>query len=122
MLARHTDDDLTARYTAEFHEFSARADQASTDYLAHHGEAHPIPAVVLHRTDNDQAPSHSGPHRDRGPELFRYALRYTPGTSLARRFPGVARGRFTTRDMAERIRLACPNAEHMEVVDLKEEA
>ena len=55
---------------------------------------------------------------DRGPEFFRFALRYTPGTNLARRFPGVARGRFRTRAEAERVRAACVNAAHIEVVDL----
>ena len=58
------------------------------------------------------------PRLDRGPELFRYALRYIPGTSLAHRFPGVGRGRFRTRAEAERVRAACVNAAHIEVVDL----
>ena len=58
------------------------------------------------------------PRPDRGPTFFRFALRYIPGTSLAHRFPGVARGRFRTRAEAERVRAACVNAEHIEVVDL----
>lgn len=61
VLARHTDDDLTARYTAEWREFSARADDATERYLIHHAEAHPIPVVTLPRTDNDAAPSHRKP-------------------------------------------------------------
>lgn len=58
------------------------------------------------------------PRRDRGPKFFRFALRYTSGTSLARMSPAIARGRFRTRAEAERVRAACVNAEHIEVVDL----
>lgn len=56
-----------------------------------------------------------------GNTAFPYAIRYTPGTDLARRFPGVARGRYKTREIAENIRRHCPNAEHMEVVNVHDE-
>jgi hypothetical protein len=48
------------------------------------------------------------------------ALRYKPGTDLARRSPGLARGRFRDAEEAERIRVLCPNAEQLEVVDVRE--
>lgn len=50
---------------------------------------------------------------------YGYALRYTPGTDLARRFPAPPRGRFRSRDEAERIRAACPNADRMQVIDVR---
>lgn len=48
-----------------------------------------------------------------------YALRYTPGTDLARRFPRQPEGRFKTTDEAERVRAACPNASDIEVIDVR---
>lgn len=49
-----------------------------------------------------------------------YAVRYRPDSDLARRFPGLPAGRFKTAEEAENIRQCCPNAEHMEVVDVRE--
>lgn len=51
-----------------------------------------------------------------------FTIRYRPGTDLGRRFPATkypwrSEG-FATRDAAEEIRRACPNAEHMEVVEV----
>jgi len=53
-----------------------------------------------------------------------YAVRYRPGTDLARRFPTTRcpwRGPgIPTREAAEEVRAACPNAESMEVYEVKE--
>lgn len=49
-----------------------------------------------------------------------FALRYIPGSRLAARFPGIARGRFRTRREAENVRAACKNADQIEVVDVRE--
>lgn len=58
----------------------------------------------------------------RGGNTFQpWAIRYRPGTDLARRFPGTPRGRFPTQEVAERIRAACANAEHMEVINVRAE-
>lgn len=57
-----------------------------------------------------------------GNTAYPYTIRYTPGSDLAIRFPEVPRGRFPTREVAERVRAACVNAEHMEVVDIREVA
>jgi hypothetical protein len=54
--------------------------------------------------------------------MFGYALRYRAGTRLARRSPTIARGRFRTAEIAERVRSHCPHAEHIEVVDIRERA
>jgi hypothetical protein len=49
-----------------------------------------------------------------------YAIRYTPGTDLARRYPELPRARYKSREDAERVRGHCVNAEHMEVVDVRD--
>jgi hypothetical protein len=51
---------------------------------------------------------------------YGFAVRYRRGTDLARRYPGIPRGRFRTAEEAENVRAACPNAEHMEVIDVRE--
>ena len=51
-----------------------------------------------------------------------FHIRYRPGTDLARRFPTIrypAASGYATRERAEEIRAACPNAEHMEVVEVQ---
>ena len=45
------------------------------------------------------------------------ALRYTPGTHLADRWGSGPTGTFATREEAEEVRRACPNAEWLEVVE-----
>lgn len=58
------------------------------------------------------------PHR----RLLRvWALRYIPGSHLARLHPETPRGWFTSRAQAERVRAACPNAGDIEVVRLERE-
>lgn len=52
--------------------------------------------------------------------VYLFGLRYIPGTRLARRYPGLARGQFKTPEIAERVRQACVNAEQIEVVDVRE--
>lgn len=49
-----------------------------------------------------------------------YALRYRPDTHLGRRYPKPSCAHFATREAAEDAREACPNAEHMEVVEVEE--
>jgi hypothetical protein len=66
--------------------------------------------------------SPSGIYPDNVGGHWRWAIRYTPGTDLARRYPGVASGRFKTHEEAENVRAACPNADRMEVVDVREVA
>lgn len=54
-----------------------------------------------------------------------FVIRYTPGTQLHARFgdislhPWKATG-YPTREAAETIRAACPNAEHMDIVQIEE--
>ena len=49
--------------------------------------------------------------------LHVYALRYTPGSELARRTPETGAGRFTLAE-AERVRAACVHASEIEIVDV----
>lgn len=55
-----------------------------------------------------------------------FVVRYVAGTDLALRFPSVRypwRGPgFATREHAEKVRQACPNAEAMEVIETSEVA
>jgi hypothetical protein len=51
---------------------------------------------------------------------YGFAVRYRPGTDLARRYPGLPRGRFRDAEEAENVRAACPNSEFMEVIDVRE--
>jgi len=48
-----------------------------------------------------------------------YAIRYKPGTDLARRFPNPSHP-FKTRETAEAVRHYCINAEHMETVEVED--
>lgn len=52
-----------------------------------------------------------------GNPRFYFALRYRPGTELARNSPP-SRGRYKTRAEAEALRDACMHADQIEVVDL----
>ncbi len=51
-----------------------------------------------------------------------YVLRYRPDTDLGRRFPAWTIATWATREDAERVRLACPNAEKIEVVEVARKA
>lgn len=47
-----------------------------------------------------------------------FALRYKPGTWLGERYPEPSRTRWRTAEAADALRLACINAEHIEVVEV----
>lgn len=49
----------------------------------------------------------------------KYALRYREGTDLAWRYPEPTAA-YDDRGFLEAIRDACPNAEHMEIVEVEE--
>lgn len=51
----------------------------------------------------------------------KYALRYREGTDLARRYPE-STAAYDDRGFLEAIQAACPNAEHMEIVEVEETA
>lgn len=50
---------------------------------------------------------------------MRYAIRYKPGTDLARRWPNPSHS-FRTREAADAVRHYCANAEHMETVEVED--
>lgn len=49
-----------------------------------------------------------------------YTIRYRPDTDLGRRFPHPAGTTFPDRETAEAIRVACPNTDSMEIVEVEE--
>lgn len=55
------------------------------------------------------------PHRR---AKFAYALRYRPGSRMARRRSGPAKGRFSLAD-AENLRTHCQHADQIEVVRVR---
>lgn len=106
-----------------------RRDAASRSELGHPRYRYRIRGALLRGHRQAPRPRHpvwgcrmtpSGIYPDNSGGHFYYAVRYTPGTILADRFPGIPRGRFKTAEEAENIRQHCPNAEHMEVVDVRE--
>jgi len=52
--------------------------------------------------------------------VTRFAIRYAPGTDLARRWPAPTLTTWATREEAEDKRRPCINSEHMEIVEVGE--
>lgn len=69
ILRRGVKDNQVDRYAEEAKAAAAWVKRGMLAFEAHHADAHPVPAVVLPRTDNHRAPSHRKPKLPPAAEL-----------------------------------------------------